>query len=406
MQPPGKRPPPHRTARCSRTVSPRAGKTFYTVFLCHLLFRRSRGEDTPLLSTTDPFVVVIVVHRKEIENQWVETVQQRLKGSASVQVLSRKSRLEPSLMPIRFYIINVCNIEQRWTPEAPMECSVLAMDEAHCYVTEKGIRCMMSIRPRYLLALTATPDRSDGRSAALDMIAAPRVVRHLYRLFHVYSFRTEFKCRVVMQPSTGKLDWNHILEAQALSERRNRLICEFALLYWRAEKTVLVLTKRVEQADRLHKMLEKVRGAFVASEVLVGGKRIATNEVAGQGRPRVLITTYSKVCPTLSTLMPNGAPPRSCAHTLRSQSGTGFSDSRLDTLILAADVDENIMQFAGRVFRRPDACPTIIDLVDEGVPGMRKHFQSRCEAYRRMGGYVMPFTSVHDCSALPLDLDW
>lgn len=700
-------------------------QTFYSVYLSHQLFLHSRQQNDPLLPVDQPFVVIVVVHRKEIERQWVETIEERLPGIASVQVLSSTTPIEPSEFAMKFLVINVCNMDKRWSPKASMACSVMLMDEAHCYVTDKAIGSVLSIRPRYLLALTATPDRSDGRGQVLDLIAGDRIVRSLYRLFHVYYYETPWKCRVVIQPSTGKLDWGAILEAQALSERRNKLICDFVSMYWNCNRTVLVLCKRVDQAHLLHQMLETHRKAFIASEVLVGGKKIASNGKPEEERPRVLITTYSKcLAPDTPILMWNGeikcaadvrqgdqligddGLPRNvlstCSgedemyrvrqsngdsyvvnsahiltvrlasmhksvvwreehqwwtltylnrepyinvetqlfpvsvyrsreaalealnrvkdsipeddiadinitdflaiqnkHLLRGfkanmvhwpaqsvpidpwalgawlsktpssqtewhseleslgllenkhipqcylansrevrlqllagiidaignyrrklnfysivqrderlmkdivylakslgfitkviliggtytnglseitgssyfchfkgkhladipirilrnraeesnesdvdalssgicvdpigrgpysgftldgngrfllgdftvthNSGTGFSDARLDTLVLAADVEENITQFAGRVFRRSDVCPTIIDLVDKSVPGMRKHFKSRTSAYEQMGGYVIPFREVHDCETLPIDMNW
>ena len=330
---------------------------------------------------TDPFVVMVIIHRAEIQRQWVETIEERLRGSCSVQVLNRKCAIEPTPYPIKFVIINTVNVDHRWSPEHPFHCSLLLLDEAHTCVTDNAIFRLLSVRPQYLVALTATPDRSDGRSAALNMVASPRVVRKMRRLFHVYHYQTPWRCRVTTNASTGELDWNVILEAQATQPRRNRLIAELVLLFWRAERTIMVLCKRVEQVQLIQRALADVRGTFVASETLVGGSGLVSNQLPLLPRPRVLIATYSIA-------------------------GVGFSDSRLDTLIVAADVEEMALQYAGRIFRRPDVSPIIVDVVDPHVPGMKKHFRSRCEVYTGMGGVVERFEDAHDCSLLPIDLVW
>ena len=330
---------------------------------------------------TDPFVVMLVVHRSEILKQWVQTIHERLPGSASVQVLDRKCPVQPTPYPIKFVIINTVNIDHRWSPDKPFHCSLLILDEAHTCVTDNAIFRLLSIRPTYVLALTATPDRTDGRSAALNMVAAPRVVRKMRRLFHVYHHQTNWRCRTTTHPATGELDWNAILEAQATHQRRNRLIAEFVLLFWRAERTVMVLCKRIDQVMLLQQQLEQVRGTFVPSEALVGSTGLTSNQRPGEERPRVLLTTYS-LC------------------------GVGFSDARLDTLIIAGDVEEMALQYAGRIFRRPDVSPIIVDVVDPHVPGMKKHFRSRCAVYSDMGGVIEPFDQAHDCSLLPIDLKW
>jgi hypothetical protein len=329
----------------------------------------------PIITQEEPFVVLVVIHRSELERQWIETIQERLMGSASVQVLNRKDPLKASPYPIKFLLINTVNIEHRWTPERPFHCSLLLLDEAHTVATDNGILRMLSVRPKWVVAMTATPDRSDGRSKALDMITSHRVVRKMRRLFTVYSYHTPWRCRVTSNPITGELDWNIIMEAQATHPRRNQLVAEFVLLYWTAGRSIMVLCKRVEQVMLLQVALQSVRGQWVSSETLVGGQGLATNRRPGEERPRVLLSTYS-------------------------MAGVGFSDSRLDTLVLAADVEQMTLQYAGRIFRRPDVSPIIVDITDPHVPGMKKHFRSRSMVYQQMGGYVVPF----DGSDLPIDL--
>jgi superfamily II DNA or RNA helicase len=355
------------------------GKTFLSVYLAMKLRQHCSSE-----SLSSPFITMIVVHRSEIQKQWMNTIQQRLPGCAHAQVLNRKDSFTSTDHPMQFVVINTVNIDHRWTPETPFHCHLLILDEAHTYVSStQAIMRMLSLRPQYLVALSATPDRSDGRSQALDMIASDRVVRKMRRLFHVYHYQTPWKGRVVLSPSTGELDWNAILEAQALQPRRNKLICEFIHLFWRAERTILILCKRVEQAHILQKMLEDTRSTFISSEVLVGDGLVSNQSSSpdSSSRPRVLLSTYSMV-------------------------GVGFSDDRLDTLIIGADVEQMALQYAGRIFRRPDVSSVILDIVDPRMPGMRKHFRSRCQVYEDMGGIIEAFEDAHDCSLLPIDLQW
>jgi len=360
------------------------GKTFLSVYLSMKVYEHvkqmSSTNPSPLL-TVEPFVVMIVVHRAEIQKQWVQTIHERLPNSASVQVLNRKDPFTPSTHPLHFLVINVVNIDHRWTPELPFHCHFLILDECHAYCTDQALLRLLSLRPQYLLGLSATPDRSDGRSQALDMIVSPRIVRKMRRLFHVYHYHTPWKGQILLSPSTGELDWNSILEGQATNTRRNRLICEFIHLFWRAERTILVLCKRVEQTTILQTMLENTRGTFIASEVLVGNGLVSNQPKDVPHRPRVLLSTYSMV-------------------------GVGFSDDRLDTLILGADVEQMALQYAGRIFRRPDVSSVIVDIVDPKMPGMRKHFRSRCAVYESMGGIIEAFEDAHDCRLLPIDLNW
>ena len=62
-------------------------------------------------------------------------------------------------------------------------------------------------------------------------------------------------------------------------------------------------------------------------------------------------------------------------------------------LILACDLKEYYLQFVGRVFRKPDVVPIIIDIVDKN-PVLRRHFQSRAKIYRDCGGTLYDFHSM------------
>ena len=86
------------------------------------------------------------------------------------------------------------------------------------------------------------------------------------------------------------------------------------------------------------------------------------NETTFDRDARILIATFQKV-------------------------GTGFSHDKLDMLLLASDIEEYFLQYLGRVFRRPDVEPVIIDMVDRH-PILKKHFQSRKKIYEESGGRI------------------
>jgi superfamily II DNA or RNA helicase len=86
------------------------------------------------------------------------------------------------------------------------------------------------------------------------------------------------------------------------------------------------------------------------------------NDVTFDTNCRILISSYQKV-------------------------GTGFSFDKLDTLILGTDTEEYFLQYLGRVFRRLDVKPLIIDIVDEH-PILKRHFTSRRKIYKKCGGTI------------------
>ena len=80
---------------------------------------------------------------------------------------------------------------------------------------------------------------------------------------------------------------------------------------------------------------------------------------------RVLISTYSK-------------------------SGVGMDCPHLNMLIVGADVEEQFIQYLGRIFRTYDDFPIMIDLVDKFKP-MYNHSKSRCDIAKNLGGEIKNF---------------
>jgi superfamily II DNA or RNA helicase len=152
----------------------------------------------------------------------------------------------------------------------------------------------------------------------------------------------------------GRMNWGSVLDSQSKDEKRNMLIVNIIQHF--KERNFLVLVKRVEQGDLLEKMLIE-KGENVTSLV---GKR-QTFEV----NSRILIGTCSKV-------------------------GTGFDHPKLDTLLLAADVEEYFIQYLGRCMRTRDGIPVVFDLVDDnGV--LKKHYNTRKKIYKQHGGIIKDF---------------
>jgi superfamily II DNA or RNA helicase len=156
----------------------------------------------------------------------------------------------------------------------------------------------------------------------------------------------------------GNVDWNDSLGQQSGDSQRNELICKL-IRYFRA-RNIMVLVKRKEHANLLKKMLIAFGENQDGIEVYYGSAKEYNDKC------RVLISTYSK-------------------------SGVGMDCPHLNMLIVAADVEEQFIQYLGRVFRRDDEFPIMIDLVDKFRP-MYNHSKSRCDTARDLGGNVENFT--------------
>ena len=297
------------------------------------------------LSTTIRMRTLIIVNKIVLISQWKESIK-KFCPEATVQCLTPKSAREN----VDYYIINAQNIE-KMGKKYFQDIGLCIVDEVHLIVAESLSRCLQYIYPRYLIGLSATPYRPDGLDQLLNLYFGDyKIVRKLYCKHQVYRINTGFTPKVELTRD-GRVDWGAILAQQGGNEDRNDLICR--IIQSQPQRTFLVLVKRVEQG---HYLLNKLKDGGESITNLIGSQQEFDAEA------RILIGTCQKV-------------------------GVGFDHPRLDTLLLATDIEEYFIQYLGRVFRRKDSNPMIFDLVDNN-PILLRHFKTRQKIYKECGGEI------------------
>ena len=291
---------------------------------------------------------LIVVNKLVLMTQWEESIN-RFCPDGRVKKVTTKTKAD-SIEGCDFLIVNAINVPKMGA-EFFRNVGVVIVDEAHLIMAETVSKCMRYVSPRYVIGLTATPYRPDGLDILLEFyFGKHKIIRELYREHLVYKVNTGFAPTIELTEA-GKLNWGVVLDSQSKDPERNELIVDIIQKF--KDRNFLVLVKRVEQGELLERMLLE-RGEDVTS--LVGSRQ--TFEVSS----RILIGTCSKV-------------------------GTGFDHPRLDTLLLAADVEEYFIQYLGRCMRTRDGIPIVFDLVDDnGV--LKKHYNTRKTIYQKHGGRI------------------
>ena len=291
---------------------------------------------------------LIVVNKLVLMTQWEESIN-RFCPDGRVKKVTTKTKAD-SIEGCDFLIVNAINVPKMGA-EFFRNVGVVIVDEAHLIMAETVSKSMRYVSPRYVIGLTATPYRPDGLDILLEFyFGKHKIIRELYREHLVYKVNTGFVPTIELTEA-GKLNWGVVLDSQSKDPERNELIVDIIQKF--KDRNFLVLVKRVEQGDLLERMLLE-RGEDVTS--LVGSRQ--TFEVSS----RILIGTCSKV-------------------------GTGFDHPRLDTLLLAADVEEYFIQYLGRCMRTRDGIPIVFDLVDDnGV--LKKHYNTRKTIYQKHGGRI------------------
>lgn len=292
---------------------------------------------------------LIILSRLVLYDQWVSSIK-KFCPEAKIQKVTSKSKCDTLA---HFYIVNAINVP-KLEKGFFSKVGTLIVDELHLIGTEKLSASLYHVCPRYSIGLSATPTRPDGMDKLLyAYFGKEQVYRKLFREHIVYKISTGFK-PLVQSTASGNLDWNSILTSQAESEERNDIIIRLVEKF--TDRSFLILCKRVSQAKYLE---EKFLDRSISVTSLIGVKRTFDSE------SRVLVATVQKV-------------------------GVGFDHPRLNTLLIAGDLQEYFLQYLGRVFRTEEGVPVIFDLVDSfGV--LNRHYLERRRVYLDHGGRIKSF---------------
>jgi superfamily II DNA or RNA helicase len=252
------------------------------------------------------------------------------------------------------------------------EYGQVLVDECHHLPAVSFERVLSEVKARYVVGLTATPQRRDGHQPIIHMqiglvrFKADSRIQLAQRLFdyRLVVRQTGFDHPVLASDRTIK----ELYGLLVADDKRNEQIIDDVLLAMEEGRSPILLTERKDHLEHLHERLE----GFVRHIVVLRGGRSAKEqrEVREQlasipmDEERLLLATGRYI-------------------------GEGFDDARLDTLFLALPVSwkGTLVQYAGRLHRlHPGKREVrIVDYVDSQVPMLARMFERRRIGYRAMG---------------------
>jgi superfamily II DNA or RNA helicase len=245
------------------------------------------------------------------------------------------------------------------------------VDECHHLPAVSFERVLAEAKARYVVGLTATPQRRDGHHPITAMQlgpvrfavnpksqAAQRPFAHTL-VVRETSFKTSCEKRATIQ---------ELYAALAADEKRNQLILDDVIGALEQRRSPILLTERKDHLEYFAAQLSRIARHVI---VLQGGmsslaRRKMTQQLAAipDTEERLVLATGRYI-------------------------GEGFDDARLDTLFLALPVSwkGTLIQYAGRLHRLHQAKQEvrIFDYVDHEVPVLWRMFQKRLRGYRGLG---------------------
>jgi len=309
---------------------------------------------------------LVLVHRGQLLDQWRVQLQSLLAVSRKEIGVFGQGRKRPT------GLIDVAIIQSLYQAQKvdPMisEYGQIIVDECH-HVSAFSFEQVLRTAPaRYVLGLTATPIRRDGRHPIMFMQCGPlrvRVKREKAEVPHKQEVVWKDFSPGGIKPEMSVTDLYGLL---AQDTARTALIVDNIVSCLEEGRFPLVLTERKVHLDTLLQGLVAKTDASIA--VLYGGqgktaRAEAMEKIEAEGaRPRIVLATGKLV-------------------------GEGFDLPALDTLFLALPISwrGTLQQYVGRLARSSanKSLVRVYDFQDLGHPILLKMGEKRRSGYRMLG---------------------
>ena len=317
--------------------------------------------------------VLILVHRQQLLDQWVEQLRAFLNvAPEAIGTMSGgKNRLTGK--------IDVALIQSLMRKHEVNDCvrnyGHLVVDECHHVSATSFEAVAKRSTARYVLGLSATTTRKDGHQPIIFMQCGP--VRHRVTARAQLTARGGVHRAEQRETGFAAENWaGHripiatVYRALAESDSRNARIFDDVLRALEAGRHPLVLTERRDHLERLAMRF----GAFIRKvTVFQGGMSVRDREAA--------IATLRSAEPGERLVLATGR-----------YLGEGFDYARLDTLFLTLPISwkGTLAQYVGRLHREhvDKRDVLVIDYVDGSVPMLARMAVKRQSGYRNLG-YVV-----------------
>jgi len=307
---------------------------------------------------------LIVVHRIELLNQWIERLTTFLNlGSEKLGTLGGGKNKLSGIVDVAV-MQTLAKREQ--LPELLDRYGQIIVDECHHLSAFSFESILKQSKSRYVVGLTATPIRRDGHHPIIFMQCGS--IRHTAVRPDDAPASLTVIPRWLPPPEISNDDSVQSLFTRLVQcEYRNKVIVQDILATYAEGRKVLVLTERTDHLERLHGELDQsLENVFVLHGRLP--KKVRNTVLSelyslNDHAPRILLATGKLV-------------------------GEGFDYPPLDTLLLAMPISWKgiLQQYAGRLHRNH---PTktdvrIYDYVEQGHPVLARMWEKRVRGYLAM----------------------
>lgn len=300
---------------------------------------------------------LIIVDKEFLMNQWKSEIENFIIGARVGILQANKIQMEAEK-----YDVTICMIQTICRREFPDgffdQYGFTIFDECHHLGAAYFCKALLKIQTKYMLGLSATPDREDGLTCVFEYYLGEPVYKNTKRapdkeaVVKAVWFDSEdptYKDVPVNwrgEPVTAKL-LNQVAEFEARNKKIMELIDEYAK---DSNRFILILSDRISQLEWFEKALNEWPMKFVHGYYIGGMKQSKLD--ANADKCQILLATYQ-------------------------MASEAFSVKKLNTVILATP-RKNVEQSTGRIFRQRiderKVAPHIIDIIDSHECHKRRWF--------------------------------
>lgn len=321
-------------------------KENHTVFLsCFTGYGKTRSAIYILCKLK--YKTVVLCHSDIIKRQWKDELEKWC-PNIKVQIITGNKPIDKNA---DVYIIGVLKAKTLIRSEVAHIGTVI-IDEAHICTITAFINSMLRFQPRYLIGLSATPERADGLQSLFTFYFGPTkgfIIREEIKDFTVIKYQTTYVPEINYQYFKGEmvLAWSDMITSLANIKDRWRDIANIAVRY--STRKIILICDRVDMAENIFNYLtDKGEDAVLF---------IGTTKTWDKTK-RILITSVKK-------------------------GGVGLNDESLNMLILAADM-KNVKQCEGRIRTTNNI---VVDVVDDYTT-LENHWKIREKWYIKRGATI------------------
>ena len=305
---------------------------------------------------------LIIVDKEFLMNQWKSEIENFITGARVGILQANKVQMDADK-----YDVTICMIQTICRREFPEgffnEYGFTIFDECHHLGAAYFCKALIKIQTKYMLGLSATPDREDGLTCIFEYYLGEAVYKNIKRapdkeaVVKVIWFHSEDPVyKEVPVNWKGETVSAKLLNQVAEFEPRNKKILEQIEEYAKdSNRFILVLSDRISQLEWFEKELKHSWGYYIG-----GMKQAKLDENAE--KCQILLATYQ-------------------------MASEAFSVKKLNTVVLATP-RKKVEQSTGRIFRQRiderTVAPHIIDIIDSHECHkrrwyVRQKFYKECE---------------------------